>query len=629
MGKFNKLEYNPVRVEELFAQSEKYEVPRYQRGFAWTDDEVGDLLGDLNESYTHFPDEDYLLGQMIVCPKSSTDNTWELIDGQQRTTTLYLLLLVAYNKLKGTDLVKSNFEAIQKFGLYPNYLAFAKQNDSFPRIKVAADGGEYVRKLLDGDAITEKDKSPTQKNIRGAYEAVESFFNQEFEGDSQKIWDFTNFVLENVVLVRLELSDASHALRVFLKVNNRGLSLDDADLLKSLLFRKVSGQDAFETLSKRWDRASEELFKSRLKRMRSMEFLMKNLIGIKTGKSVSTGRVFEEWEKQLVTEEQAVDFATGLPKQAKNLRLLSNQQNPVTEAESPILVGSHLFKMVQHFEVLLAGTHLSATSFEVLLHIVEERAVLSSLSGEKNQAFERIIHPWAESVSKLSEHATPEEVKKASSKASEGLGDLLVGAEAKISTLRYSTQSHQLKLRYLLARIARDFQQADGLGQRPLGDYLATSKSEDDGPGFDLDHVYPKSEAKRGEWIGENYDHIHSIGNLVLLHPGDNRLQADALPWEIQEDKDGVPVTDGNGKIIKIKQAVYASSGLLINKSLVELTSLGPVRPEAAIAIQDIHKKAPPTLDTWNEESIKLRQAIYWSILEKQFLNNLPREEKD
>jgi hypothetical protein len=628
MSKFNKLEYNALRLEELFAQSEKYEVPRYQRGYAWTDDLVGELLSDLHESYTHFPDEDYLLGQMIVCPKSNVDKTWELIDGQQRTTTLYLLILVAYNKLKDSDVVKANFEAIQKFGLYPTHLAFAKGNDLFPRVKVAADGEEYIKTLLDGKNLTQKDKSPTQKNIRSAYEAIEGFFSSELDGDSQKIWDFLTFALENVILVRLELTDSSHALRVFLKVNNRGLSLDDADLLKSLLFRKVAGQDAFETLSKRWDKASEELFKSRLKRMRSMEFLMKNLIGIKTGKSVSTGRVFDEWEKQLVNEAQAVDFATGLPKQAKNLRLLSNQQNPLTETEATLLVGTHLFKMVQHFEVLLAGTQLSATSFEALMQIVEERAVLSSLSGEKNQAFERIIHPWAEAVSKLGEHATPDEVKVASAKASEGLGDLLVAAQAKISTLRYSTQSHQIKLRYLLGRIARDFQQSDGLSARPLGDYMSTSKSEDDGPGFDIDHVFPKSEAKRADWVGEDYDLIHSIGNLVLLHPGDNRSQSDALPWDTQQDKDGEPVTDGSGRVIKIKQSVYASSGLLINKTLVPLIDLGPQRPEQVRAIETLQLSAPPSLDSWDSQAILNRQSVYWEILERQFLRNLPIEAK-
>lgn len=624
--KQSKLEYNPVNVEELFAQTETYEVPRYQRGYAWTDEEVKDLLEDLIESFTTYPDEDYLLGQMIVCPKSDEDETWELIDGQQRTTTLYLLILVAYRVLKDDPIVAFNHEARQKFGLVPNYLSTAKGNDNFPRIKVAADGETHVRILLEGESLPTKDNSPTQLNIRVAFDTISSFFSSEFANDPQKTWDFLQYVLKKVMLVRLELTDASHALRVFLKVNNRGLSLDDADLLKSLLFRKVSGQDAFESLSKRWDKASEELFKSRLKRMRSMEFLMKILIGIKTGNSVSTGRVFEEWEKQLKTEEQAVDFATGLPKQARNLKLLSNRHNPVSDVEAATLVGTHLFKMVQHFEILLAGTHLNVPSFETLIQIVEERSVLSSLSGEKNQAFERIIHPWAESVSKLPEQATPDEVRAASAKASEGLGELLITAKAKISTLRYSTQTHQLKLRYLLARIARDFQQSDGVNPRPLWDYMSTSRTADEGPGFDLDHIFPKSDAKREDWRGQDYDLIHSIGNLVLLHPGDNRLQSDALPWELQMGQDAQPVKDGAGEVIRIKQAVYAASGLAINKTLVPLPQLGILRREQIDAITLAQEIAPPSLDNWDDQSIIERQELYWSILEKQFRRNLPPE---
>jgi hypothetical protein len=599
-----KLNYNPLRVKDLFGPDEKYQVPRYQRGYAWTDEEVGELLVDLTESYRDFDSEDYLLGQIIVCPGGAKSGSWELIDGQQRTTTLYILLLAGFNRLFGTDLVSVNFAAVQRFGLLANYLTVAEGDDALPRILVAANGDDHIRKYL-AQQTPEEPKSPTQANIRIAYDAMNSFFDDEFEGDLAQIWKFIDYVLDHVILVRLELRDASHALRVFLKVNNRGLSLDDADLLKSLLFKTVTSSDDFDMLSKRWDKASEELFSARLKRLKSMEFLMKALIGIETGKSVPTGRVYEKWAEILKTEMQVKDFANQLPGAAKNLKLLSKRTNPVTGEVSEAIVGSHVFKMVQHFEVLLAGSNLSTNAFEALIRVVEDRAVLSALAGEKNQAFERIIHPWALEIKKLDVFASEDDVLAASAEARKDIDELLVTAKAKFSTYRYSTQSHQIKIRYLLARVAKEVQEIDGIMQHPLIQYLDTAKKPTDAPGFDIDHIFPQADGRADNWVGDGYDLIHSIGNLLLLHPSDNRALSDALPSD------------------QAKRDKYATSGLWINKSLVNKNLLGKMSPQQIQAMDDIQALMPLSLDNWGKDAILKREELYWSILERQFKKSL------
>lgn len=624
-AKKNKLDYSPLTVKELFGPNEMYLVPKYQRGYAWTDEEVGDLLSDLAESFRDFDNEDYLLGQIIVCPESEDNPVWELIDGQQRTTTLYLLILASYLRLRNEPLVEADLASRRTFGLVLNYLTEANGDETIPRVRVAANGEAYVLSYLTENALPDEDKSSTQHNIRSAFESFNTFFVSELDDSPRKIWDFLNYVLDKVVLVRLELRDASHALRVFLKVNNRGLTLDDADLLKSLLFRKVTSDDDFDTLSKKWDKASESLFASRLKRLRSMEYLMKALIGIETGKSISTSKVFEEWAKVLKTEIQVKEFANNLPSAAKSIQLLSKRHNPVTEIIEEQVVGTHLFKMVQHFEVLLAGAHLSAESFSKLVCIVEDRAVLSALASEKNQEFERIIHPWAEAIRKLDATSSPEQVTIASGKGREGLDDLLANAKVKFSLLRYSTQSHQLKIRYLLARVAREVQKMDGLSPSPLMSFMDTSKKKSESAGFDIDHVFPRSEVASAAWVGVGYEFIESIGNLVLLHPGDNRSQSDALPWQLTacdvESHTHSEVEDDCR--VQIKARNYGGSGLWVNKALVEPATLGVLTSSQKEALENIQKTAPPVLEFWNVDSIKSREDFYWQVLEAQFRENI------
>jgi uncharacterized protein with ParB-like and HNH nuclease domain len=79
-------------------------------------------------------------------------------------------------------------------------------------------------------------------------------------------------------VVRLGLNTSQHALRVFQKVNNRGLQLDDADLIKSYLFQSVKSDENYSLLAKHWESATLELSKAKNKRLKPMENLMKLLM---------------------------------------------------------------------------------------------------------------------------------------------------------------------------------------------------------------------------------------------------------------------------------------------------------------------------------------------------------------
>ena len=104
------LDYKTLRVSDLFSQYNYYQVPKYQRDYAWTNEEIDELMEDLLEAWREYGKDAYLLGQIIVCPAQdelkSIDTTieqWDLIDGQQRCTTLLLLLLVASKLIKHSD----------------------------------------------------------------------------------------------------------------------------------------------------------------------------------------------------------------------------------------------------------------------------------------------------------------------------------------------------------------------------------------------------------------------------------------------------------------------------------------------------------------------------------------------
>jgi hypothetical protein len=612
------LNYEVMNVDGLFTHNQFYMVPRYQRGYAWGVEEVRELLRDLSEAHDKFPTEDYLLGQMIVCPSSERIKSikpeieqWDLIDGQQRSTTLYLMMVVIGARVEATMVEPLSVAAKQERAMMDVRKTTPKvedDNDYHPRIKTASNGDEFVRMILEGKPLG-MPNGPTQANLQIAVQEINDHLDTF---DQDKIGSFYRYVLSRVRVVRLELESAAHALRVFQKVNNRGLQLDDADLIKAYLFQTLSDNE-FDDAAKKWEESTNNLFKARLKRVRAMEFLMKVLIGIRKGQSISTGELFETWKDELETSDQVKELMGHLPENAKVLVRISKGELP-SGSKTDLSSGTYMASWIQQFEVLLAGKHLQPTGYETLLKMVEDRTMLSYWSKEPSQKFEQIIHTWAKSINKLDAFASEEDIWEASPEARNNFDDLSQRAFLGIRNLSYATVSHRDRIRYVLARVNRVVQQSVNVNAYQMSELLETSKQN--AVGYDLDHVFPKADAQRFEWsVSETKNSelgladrseqvINSIGNLVLLHPIDNRSQSDSLPWDDE------------------KSSNLGSSELYLNRLLVDPTE----RAKANVRIAKILKKyqsQTPSLASWGEDAVDAWAAVYWEILLSDIRKNL------
>ena len=362
------LDYKTLRVSDLFSQYNYYQVPKYQRDYAWTNEEIDELMEDLLEAWREYGKDAYLLGQIIVCPAQdelkSIDTTieqWDLIDGQQRCTTLLLLLLVASKLIKHSDEDSKSLADDRKDGNRWGLITISDEKDSdklHPRIRTASDGGEFISKLLSDMQVTEF-KSATQENMANAVERITfrllTIKSSEETSQIQQIRNFLEFVQSKVYVVRLALESNTHALRIFQKVNNRGLQLDDADLIKSFLFESVTYSD-YHLLSEYWTTASNTLHNARLKRLKSMEFLLKSLVGIRTGKSISTSKIYETWSELLQNSDEVKTFAEKLPQSATYVDRIGKGLLPSSGSATDLGDGMHRFKSIQQIEVLLAGS---------------------------------------------------------------------------------------------------------------------------------------------------------------------------------------------------------------------------------------------------------------------------------
>jgi hypothetical protein len=614
------LEYDPLVVEKLFDSDSYYIVPAYQRGYSWSADEIKELLSDLDDAYRNYPDEEYLLGQIIVCPsitpfeKLDQVNKLDLIDGQQRCTTLYIFLLRALLKVRKVresgqlNLSRAQDAKIKTWGFCAEL--FDVFDNPLPRIKAASNGDKYLNVLLsqnsgEGDSDNFEPKGPTQSNMKAAVDEIDGHLEKL---SPEELFGFLNFVMTQVWIVRLGLNTAQHALRVFQKVNNRGLELDDADLIKSYLFQELKSDEDYERLSKHWEDATNKIHGARNKRLKQMENLMKLLIGIRTGKSISKGKLYDTWVEELRTEEQVFEFANRLPVAASQLVLISQGKIPKDAQKSDLIQGTMDAGWIQPYEILLAGAHLDPDSYKHLLRLVEDRTMLSFWAKEKNNSFEAMIHPWAKAVKDLDTFASQDDIREASQEALKDFSDLASRAFLGIQTLRYSVQSHRPRMRYVLARVHNAFQGRYTAGTATIESLLKTPSG--DNKGFHLDHVFPQAENQKDKWVQSELknetlgaanrysDRIQSIGNLVLLHPKDNISQSDALPWE-QE-----------------KQQNLGSSELYLNRTLAnsEFWANNPALAEELRSIQ-LKREVEISYESYSEDKIDNLAQLYWDII--------------
>lgn len=611
------LDYEVLKVKKLFAADDYYVVPFYQRGYSWGDEEVLALLGDLIEAYEKYSEDAYLLGQIIVCPSTSVNSKidsglqqWDLIDGQQRCTTLYLMVVVASQIIDAssdTQLTQIDKRFLAERESIKTVISSEDADIHYPRIRAASNGEDFLNKLLNNEELINPD-GPTQFLILNAVEKIK--FDLE-KMDIEELKKFVRFILEHVYLIRLQLDSATHAMRVFQKVNNRGLGLDGADLIKNFLFQKVGDED-YITLSNNWDRASNTLYKARLKRVRSMEFLMKLLIGIRTGKSIPTGSLFAEWESLLGDDTNAAKMlATKLPENAGDLVRICRGELPQNGETTDITTGSYMQSWIQQFEILLAGVHLTSSAYSTLLHMVEDRTMLSYWASEPSQAFERIIHPWAAAVRALDPNPTRENLFASAEPALRDFEDLAKRAKVGVCKLRYSVGSHRDRMRYVLARVNRRLQGQVNVSGFELSSLMRTTKGEDFG--YDLDHIFPQALRHEGTWIqNEELDSelgtqsryqskVHSIGNMTLLHPQDNRNQSDAFPWEAE------------------KMGNFAGSELISNR-LVSPVAFWPNQQDRVTSLLSAHASrfphtVVPDKVSWGEKEVDNRADFYWSVI--------------
>lgn len=264
-------------VKEILDYNQKvaFSIPVYQRPYVWGEHEISNLLNDIYASYTRNPDSQYFIGNVYMY--STGDAAFDIIDGQQRFTTLWLIALV-----------------LKDFGITSGLTEFLAINNT-PRLHFAIrdEVGQYLTARLGSRNVAAiGEESAFLMPVEGGIKIIKGKLNIIGEGSVPKInyTDFANYIYQKVVFVFNIAPENTDINALFVALGNSGLQLEQSDILKSKLLKKVTDKVKY---AKIWE-ACENM----------NDYFERNVLAIfsKTDKSSLNEAGFREYNETFVFE---------------------------------------------------------------------------------------------------------------------------------------------------------------------------------------------------------------------------------------------------------------------------------------------------------------------------------------
>lgn len=244
-------------LSKIFSKEFDFVIPPYQRPYAWGEVQAGELFDDLFTFHNeNTPSEDYFLGSIVLIKEDNVP-TAQVVDGQQRLTTLTILLAVVAGRMNGNNratcwnYIREEGNVIEDIEPKPRLRLRERDADFFR---------QYVQELKIKELLEASEtqiKTEVQRHIRDNARLFDKRISERFGDDEKKLLGFMKFIIQRCFLVAVSTPSQQSAFRVFSVLNNRGLDLLPIDILKADFIGKIksSNQDRY---THEWEEIEEE-----------------------------------------------------------------------------------------------------------------------------------------------------------------------------------------------------------------------------------------------------------------------------------------------------------------------------------------------------------------------------------
>ena len=566
-----------ISIDDLFKSF--YAVPPYQREYVWETEQVEQLLNDIHAEMSDAASTppEYFIGSIVVCP--GQNQILDLIDGQQRMTTLYVVLCAIRDQLHA--LGDSSLDTPLRDKIASSSVALSGAVAHRYRLDLQyEDSGDALIDIAEGRLVGDA-RTRSMTNIANAHEVVTKFLRAELGDDAEAVRRFYGYLANKVKLIRIETEDVAKALKIFETINDRGVGLDSMDLLKNLLFMRASPEE-FGQLRDKWKGLQDTIYNMGEKPLRFLRYFIFSRYDV--GEVLREDGIYGWFARNDAVAGYGADpigFADELVAAASAYGNFLREGKDESGNANPYLDNMRILggrAARQHLILLLAGRHLQPELFGRLAREVENLFFCYVVTREPTRTFERNFLQWAGELRRTSTSEALDDL--FLRRFRKAKADLSARFDDAIGRLDFNSLQ-QYRLRYLLAKMTQHVDllaYGEHEGTRWLEKYTTSG-------GYEIEHIFPRQpSAEATEEFGPHQDPeiVEKLGNLVLLESSINSSLGNVAYSQ--------------------KLPAYQKSNLLLTRSLAGRPNIGVnTRIDNAAGVME------PYPD-WNEATVNKRQ---------------------
>lgn len=531
------------RVEDVLFSNYKYRVPRYQRPYAWEDDQISEFWADLVST-----DEPYFIGSLIFNYEPYENEGWiDIIDGQQRLLTITIFTAVLRDLAETLD---------------EKTAALFHEKDIVHKDR---EGNESVR-ILPGESIQDFFKALIQNRGGGILEATirtkeeervkrcYAYLHQRVSADIARLSDREDKLrylrkvrdrVSKLIVIDIHIENEEEAYEIFETTNARGVDLSVADLLKNLIFKKIRAKPDRDFAKEVWQEITSNVQATDTEMKRFIRYFW-----ISRYAFVSEKRLFREFKRQIL------DWTTLLQELWDGSgcynRLLEGNEEDFQDLDHGdriyrSLSAIRFMNVSQCFVLFLSilrnigKIHTDPVGiFELVEKFTFQYSAVCKLPGN---TVEKIYSKYATRLEITVSEADPKNPKRTSGEVQRIFADL----RKELQRERPSWDVFREEFAELSYRNSQKGRQLTKYVLGSINDhYAGTDEQRIDFNNVNVEHILPQKpskESKLAKKVIKGY--VNKLGNLTLLSKRLNSRAQNKLPKDKMEyfTKSQLPIT--------------------------------------------------------------------------------------
>lgn len=498
---------------QLIGNGLRYEIPKFQRDYSWEVEHWDDLWQDIILVVQSEENEHYM-GYLVL--QTSNNKKFTVIDGQQRLTTLSILILAVLKALnvlveKGENTTDNEKRIISFRDSYIGYLnPVTLISDN--KLKLNRNSDEYYRNnmvLLKDLPI--RNTNSSEKQMRECFNWFHGKVAKEFK-TGEELALFVDTIVDKLFFTVIEVTDQINAFKVFETLNARGVQLSSSDLLKNYLFSVIDETkphiSEIEELESLWSRIIGKLGSRKFEDYLRYYWNSKN-------KTVRKNQLFKTIRNGITTKEDTFKLIRDLDDTAD---LFIAIQDPESEYWNDLpevrkqLHDLKLFQIKQTHSLLMAGyKNLDQKTFSKLVKTASIISFRYNIIGGLNP------NEQEDNYNKVANAISNTELLDIKSLQAVYVSDTNFENDFSTKNFKSTSRNHKI-VKYILAKIEK---------------YKYDHEIDPDSDNYTVEHILPESADETwGDFSSEEVERsIYRLGNLSLLEKKLNR-EADTLNYE-------------------------------------------------------------------------------------------------